>query len=812
MIRHRRWKNSARSALAGLLVLLSVLCFGVKTEITVWGLAITPDEKGNDLLVRQFERENPDIEVKLLSMGAGQMNPQKLMTAIVGGAPPDVIQQDRFTISDWASRGAFRSLDDLIARDKDSDPRCPTADQYYPAAWNEAIYDGKLYGIPIGADDRVLYYNPTVFKEKAAELRAAGLDPERPPRTWSETLAYSKVLTIMNPDGTIKRAGFIPNEGNSWLYMFAFQNNADFMSADGKKCTLNSPAAVEALQFMKDGYAILGGYENTLKFKSGFRGGENDPFAIGQVAMIINGDWMIANYARYSPKAQFLTAPAPVPDDRFNHVGRFKNEKDTFITWSGGFAYAIPRGAKKVEASWKFIKWIQSQEGRMLYAAGQSDMERARGRRFLPRIQAHIGATDAQVALYASGESVYEKALRTHVDMMQHAKLRPATFVGQKLWDEHVRAIEQACRGSQTPAEALQSGQGRVQQVLDEFYSKENYPKVNIFGWVLGAFGIVVAGLGIWIGMMIRQGKGRVSKEETRAGFAFVSPWIVGFLVFTLGPMVASVVFSFMQYDVLNPAHFIGVKNFTDVFVVDRELLFKAMQNVGYLAVIGIPLGLSTGLAIALLLNTGAKGIRFYRTAFYLPAITPTVASTFLWMWIMTADNKRGLLNNVWTSTITNWFAIEAPGWLQVEAWAKPSLILMGLWGAGGAMILWLAGLKGISQTLYEAADIDGASGWRQFWSVTLPQLSPLIFFNSVMGFIGVLQTFDGVYLITRGANMGPNDSMATPVYMLFTNGFAYFRMGYASAIAWMIFFIVVIVTLVQFKLAPRWVHSEVDK
>lgn len=801
-----------RLSLLALFSLLTALSFGSKTEITVWGLPITPDEKGNDLLVRQFERENPDIQVKLLGMGAGAMNPQKLMTAIVGGAPPDVIQQDRFTISDWASRGAFRALDDLIARDRDSDPRCPTADQYYPAAWNEAIYDGKQYGIPIGADDRVLYYNQEVFEERASELRKAGLDPTRPPRTWSETLAYSKVLTEFNSDGSVKRAGFIPNEGNSWLYLYAFQNNAEFMSADGRNCTLNNPAAIEALEFMRAGYEVLGGYENALKFKSGLRAGENDPFATGQIAMVINGDWKIADYARYSPKARFLNAPAPVPDDRYYRRGRFENENHQFVTWSGGFAYAIPRGARNVEASWKFIKWIQSFEGRMLYAKGQADLERSRGRRFIPRMQAHIESTEAQVKLYASGESVYERAYRVHVDMMPYAKLRPATFVGQKLWDEHVRAFEQACRGSQSPAEALQSGQVRVQVVLDEFYGKENYPKVNIFGWVMGVFGLVLAGLFLWIGLVVRKGTGRVSKEETRAGYAFVSPWLIGFLVFTLGPMVASLVFSFMQYDVLNPAYFVGIKNFTDVFVVDRELLFRALQNVGYLAVIGIPLGLSTGLAIALLLNTGAKGIRFYRTAFYLPAITPTVASTFLWVWIMTSDNKRGLLNNVWTATITQWFAVDAPGWLQVEAWSKPALILMGLWGAGGAMILWLAGLKGISSTLYEAAEIDGANGWRQFWSVTLPQLSPLIFFNSVMGFIGVLQIFDNVYIITRGENMGPNDSLATPVYMLFTNGFSYFRMGYASALAWLIFLIVVAVTLVQFKLAPRWVHTEVDK
>lgn len=797
------------------LVLLAVLsCFGLatKTEITVWGLAITPDEKGNDLIVRQFERENPDIKVKLLGMGAGAMNPQKLMTAIVGGAPPDVIQQDRFTIADWASRGAFRSLDDLIERDRASDPRTPTAEQYYPATWNEAIYDGKLYGIPIGADNRVLYYNTEVFAEMADELRAAGLDPTRPPRTWSETLAYSKVLTVMNPDGTIKRAGFIPNEGNSWLYMFAFQNNADFMSADGRKCTLNTPAAVEALDFMREGYDLLGGYENALRFKSGTRGGENDPFAIGQIAMIINGDWMIANYARYSPKAKFSTAPAPVPDDRFYQRGRFADEKDQFITWAGGFAYAIPKGARNVEASWKFIKFIQSLEGRQLYASGQADLERSRGRRYIPRMAAHIGANEWLVETYASGESQYEQALRSHVDMMPFAKLRPATFVGLKLWDEHVRAIEQACRGAQTSEEALQSGQIRVQQVLDEFYRKDSLPKVNIWGWVLGAFAAVVAGLVTWIALIVRSGVGRVSKQETRAGYAFISPWIFGFLVFTLGPMVASLVFAFMQYDVLNDAYFVGFKNFSDLFVVDQELILRALGNVGYLAVVGIPLGLTTGLAIALLLNTGAKGIRLYRTVYYMPAITPTVASTFLWMWILTPDNQRGLLNNFWTNTITTWFGVGAPGWFTVEQWSKPGLVLMGLWGAGGAMILWLAGLKGVPQTLYEAADIDGASNWRQFWSVTLPQLSPLVFFNSVMAFIGVLQTFDNVYLISTGANMGPNDSLATPVYMLFNNGFAYFRMGYASAIAWLIFFIVVAVTLVQFKLAPRWVHTETER
>lgn len=788
-----------------------LLCLAARAEtvVTVWGLAITPEDKGNDAVVRAFEQANPGIKIRLLGMGAGGMNPQKLMTAIVGGAPPDLIRQDRFTIADWASRGAFRSLDDLIARDA-TDPLCPKPDQYYKATWDEVLYDGQVYGIPVHADDRVLYYNTKVFQEQAPALRAAGLDPDRPPRTWSEALAYSKVLTQFNKDGTLKRAGFMPNYGNSWLYMYAFQNNAPFMTPDGKTCTLNSPEVLEALQFMVDGYKLLGGYDNAVKFEKGFGSGELDPFAVGQIAMAINGDWQVANYARSSPNAQFRTAPAPVPDDRYYRRGRFKNEPDQFITWSGGFSWAMPRGGKNVEAAWKFLKWMTSLEGRKVAAAAQADMERARGRKYIPRMEAQIAANEFILGRYVTGDDQYTKAIQTHADMMRFARTRPGTSVAQKLWDEHVRALEQAGRGAVTPEVALREGQNRVQALLDEIAAHENYPTVDVSVPVgLLFLATVLAGVG-WIAFRFKKGTERVSRQETLAGYAFVSPWIIGFLLFTLGPMVASFVFAFMQYDVLNEARFVGPKNFVDVFGTDRDIVFKSFWNVGYLAVIGIPLGIATGLGIAMLLNTGVRGMRYFRTAFYLPSITPGVAATILWIWLFLPDNSRGLVNNLWSNSITQWFGIAAPGWLNAEAWAKPALIIMGLWGAGSGMVLWLAGLKGIPQTLYEAAGIDGASPWRQFTRITLPQLSPLIFFSSVMSFIAVLQTFDSVFIATSGLNMGPNDSMATPVYLLFNNAFAYFRMGYASALAWVIFLIVVFVTWVQFRLAPRWVHSEV--
>ncbi|RYG43063.1 extracellular solute-binding protein, partial [bacterium] len=222
--------------------------------------------------------------------------------------------------------------------------------------------------------------NRTIFRQKAAELRAAGLDPERAPRTWSEIAAYSKVITERDKKGNLIRAGFMPNYGNSWLYIYAFQNNASFLSADGRTCTMATPETEQALKFVVDGYDAIGGYERAKTFESGFQGNENDPFTLGKVAMKIDGDWVLAGLARFAPKLDFGAAPAPVPDDRYNHVGRFKNEKDTFITWVGGYSYAIPKGAHNIEDAWTYIKWAESLEGQRVYADAQSAWDRSKGR------------------------------------------------------------------------------------------------------------------------------------------------------------------------------------------------------------------------------------------------------------------------------------------------------------------------------------------------------------------------------------------------------------------------------------------------
>ena len=223
-----------------------------------------------------------------------------------------------------------------------------------------------------------------------------------------------------------------------------------------------------------------------------------------------------------------------------------------------------------------------------------------------------------------------------------------------------------------------------------------------------------------------------------------------------------------------------------------------------------MPLGILSSLAVALLLNTGVRGMRVYRTVFYLPAIVPTAASAVLWIWLLSADPNRGLINGAWQATIGSWMDLPPPGWLTAEAWAKPALIVMGVWGAGSGMILWLAGLKGVPTSLYEAAELDGASSAQSFRSVTVPMLSPILFFNIVMGLIGAIQEFDRVYIMGGENGNGPSDSLLVPAKYLFTNAFGYFKMGYASALAWAIFAVILIVTLVQYRLAGLWVHDEV--
>jgi len=285
-------------------------------------------------------------------------------------------------------------------------------------------------------------------------------------------------------------------------------------------------------------------------------------------------------------------------------------------------------------------------------------------------------------------------------------------------------------------------------------------------------------------------------RRNLRNGLLFASPWIVGFLVFTAYPLVASLYYSCCAYSGLNTPHWVGLSNYHQMLFED-DLFWKSLWNTLYMVVIALPLGMISALALALLLNQKVKGIALYRTIYYLPSLVPAVASAILWLWLF--NPEIGLIN-----TVLGKFGIAGPSWLGDPLWAKPAMVLMGVWGAGGGVIIYLAGLQDVPTSLYEAASLDGAGVWSKFWQVTLPMISPIIFFNLIMGIIGMFQYFTQAYVMTQG---GPQDSTMFYALHLFNSAFIDWKMGYASAMAWVLFAITLVCSLVAMKTSARWVY-----
>ncbi|WP_309722510.1 sugar ABC transporter permease [Armatimonas sp.] len=286
-------------------------------------------------------------------------------------------------------------------------------------------------------------------------------------------------------------------------------------------------------------------------------------------------------------------------------------------------------------------------------------------------------------------------------------------------------------------------------------------------------------------------------RTSSRWGLALISPWLLGFLIFTAGPMLASLYLSFCKYD-LHTLSFVGAKNY-DVLLHEPRF-WKSLSNTAIYVLFAVPLGLTGSLLIAVLLNQKVKAIPIFRTLFYLPSLVPAVASSLVWAWVFHPD--AGILNFALSK-----LGIQGPKWLQDPKTALTSLIIMSLWGIGGGrMLIFLAGLQGISDELYEAAQLDGAKGWTCFRHITLPMLSPTIFFNLILGIIGSFQVFTSAYIMTGG---GPNDSTLMYVLYLYNNAFREFKLGKASAMAWILFIILLGFTIVQFKNASKWVYYE---
>jgi multiple sugar transport system permease protein len=287
------------------------------------------------------------------------------------------------------------------------------------------------------------------------------------------------------------------------------------------------------------------------------------------------------------------------------------------------------------------------------------------------------------------------------------------------------------------------------------------------------------------------------ARREAVEGYLFIAPWLAGLLLFVLGPILASFYLSLTSFEVVRPPVFTGLENYTRL--INDRLFWQALKVSTLYVLFSVPLGLVLSFLLALLMNQRVRWLGLWRTIYYIPTLVPVIASTMLWLWIF--NPEFGLLN-----TLLRYVGIDGPLWLGHSQWALPSLILMSLWTVGGPMLIYLAGLQGIPTDLYEAAEVDGAGAWPRFWAVTIPMMTPVIFFNLIINMIFAFQVFAQPYIMTEG---GPRYATLFYVLYLYQNAFQFFRMGYASALAWALFLVILLLTGLVIRSSALWVFYE---
>jgi len=726
-----------------------------RRKLVFWNLFTTGDQ--HDVitaLVQRFNNSNSEYYVEKVDIPYQHIH-SKMLPAIAGGTPPDVSIFDRFLVASYAARGAFMPLDDRI---RDAGIK---GQDFFDAPWGECFYNGQQYAVPYDTDVRVMYYNKTLFRE-------AGLDPERPPRTWSELREYSKKLTKRSTYGGFDQVGFVPIFGNvGALYLYGWQKGAQFTSPDGRQVLLNQPKVVEALAWIGD-FVQDYGMQDIMTLSSGFGGDAQHPFISGKVAMIVLDVGELSTIQKYGKGMDWAAAPCPYADDGVP------------ATWSGGFSLVIPHAAGNVEGAWAFSRFILSEPSQRYMATSSNK---------LPALRA------------AANDPFFQDSAfwRLAVDQMKYSYYRPITPVGAKVNEEMYRAVDRVVRGKDTPQHALDVATAESQKELDRFLSETGGTPVN---WTV-VFAVLGGAVCLLVLARARQSYRRIKalslqRHEALAGYCFAAPAILGLALFTLGPILAALTYSFMHYEILTPGEWVGADNYKRLFTSDRFFL-TALWNTLYFTALSVPVSITLSLGLALLLNMNIGGRALYRTCFYVPTVVPAVAGSLLWAWLF--NPQYGVINVVLRN-----LHLPAIPWLTSEYCSKPALIIMGLWGIGGGMIIFLAALQGVPRQLYEAAEIDGAGAWTKFRHVTVPMISPAMFFMLVMGVIGSLQVFTQAYLMTAG---GPGDSTLFYVLYLFREAFQNLHMGYAAAMAWVLFLMILVVTGVQFVVAKRWVYYE---
>jgi multiple sugar transport system permease protein len=785
------------AALAGILLSsLTVRADPIELRFVCWDG--DQDMAGIFAAARSFEKAHPNIHVKVESVVANYQ--EKLLAQYAAGTSPDVAMMDPGNFQKYARRGALLPLNPFF---KDT-PNFRLGD-YYPEIVKPHSLNGVLYVLPRDiAPCGVMYYNKQIFREAGIPYPDGSWTwdfEERPQLKEKDFLWVVHRLSKVDAGGKVTRWGYAPGWKDLWTYQVLQSTGAriadDYESP--RRMLYDDPRVIRAYQFTADLSMKQRWIPSETEINSEMQTNTRQLFTQGKVAMFQSGIWEVPQL-----RSELQKGKPGAFDWDIAMAPAYKDGTRVFPT--GGSGYCVMSSTKHPHEAWLLTQWMAGEPGML---------ELAKSGRAQPAIR-KLALREPWIPGPNTPEDQQVPKNRIVTDQCV-----PYVLFGPRSpeWPEAngvaTSAFSRIYEGTAKANEILPEGNRRGQERLNYLLRQRSLTPFN--WWLGGLVGVALfGGLAAWIYLPERKVRrsGR-QKRESRLAYLFIMPWILGLVAFTAGPMILSLLMSFADWDIVQPARWRGVGNYVEMMTVDPRF-WVSLKVTALYTVFAVPLGVLASLSLALLLNTKVRGIAVWRTCYFMPTVASGVASALIWKRLFQADG--GLINTLiygadGHGNFLGLAGLLAPladangrvNWLGSEKTALPSLAIMSLWGAGGGMVILLAGLQGVPQYLYEAATLDGATAWRRFRAVTLPMISPTLFFSLVTGLIGSFQVFTQALIMTGG---GPNNATMFYMFHLYNDAFLGLRMGYASALGWVLFVIILILTGLQFKFS-KWVHYE---
>ena len=729
-------------------------------------------------IAEAFQALHPGVRLKLEGLPWGDYW-TKLRTQAAGHHAPDVIRMFTGKAAAWYDRDVMVDLTPLARADG------VALDEHFPVGVAACTWVGKLYSLPTDIAIRVYMYDKDLFDAAGAPY----LDPKRP-ITWQELTQLTQKLTQRDGDA-IKAYGL--SLGYKPVDVFVYQAGGQVVDriVNPTHMRVNEPSAIRGLDFYRSLiHDLRVSVPPATQQDSGF-GAPDFALLSGKVAIAHNGPWALSTY---KDKKGLRFGLAPIAQGA-------KRVQQCTVNSCGVYKHSPhPREA------WEFVKFL----------AGQ------RGQEMIARLGVGIPSLRSVAASphFLRGPFAVEH-MEVFLDEVKHAVTNIMSPTGE-FEREQGRILSERMGLSNLPAaEAAAEFEAVGNRVL-------NPPPRRITPFVRSVLpaifcAVVLVGLGLVAVAARRRSKaerpGAMGAAQSAVGYLFILPWIVGFVLFMAFPIAASMGLSFTDWDIFSSVRWVGAQNYVDIFhmriesgqegwrlILRDEPFWQSLKVTFIYVVFALPITFVGGLLAAALLNMDLKGSRIFRTVLYLPYLFSGVAVSFVFLWLYSPD--YGLVNYFLALLHEPVKGLWPPQWLSSESWALPAIILMNVLWIGGNMLIFQAGLRGIPRELYESADVDGAGAVAKFIHITLPMLTPTILFNLIMGTISSFQVFTQAYVMTKG---GPNRATLFYVLYLYEKAFSDFQMGYACALAMILFLIIFAFTYVQLRSARHWVHYETN-